>query len=156
MFGLLNPNDLTKKVMFYLIKKCKKVDRRKLMKLMFLIEYYDPEKNKVTLKRTLDNEFIIYNHGLFSFDVYDLFLDMLERGEIEEKDHEIKLSEKGKEIKIELTDDLKRKIDKIIKKFGDLSSKDLEKVTLKLINLKEENKREFFGIPVDVLISKML
>jgi len=55
---------LTKKVMLYLFWKCNKlgikVGRKKLMKLMFLIEYYDPKTKKLRKKPLLGNEWYIY------------------------------------------------------------------------------------------------
>jgi len=55
---------LTKNVMLYLLWKCSKlgikVGRKKLMKLMFLIEYYDPKTKKLRKKPLLGNEWYIY------------------------------------------------------------------------------------------------
>ena len=55
---------LTKKVILYLLWKCNKlgikVGRKKLMKLMFLIEYYDPKTKKLRSKSLLGNEWYIY------------------------------------------------------------------------------------------------
>lgn len=55
---------LTKKVILYLLWKCNKlgikVGRKKLMKLMFLVEYYDPKAKKLRKKPLLGNEWYIY------------------------------------------------------------------------------------------------
>ena len=55
---------LTKNVMLYLLWKCSKlgikVGRKKLMKLMFLIEYYNPKTKKLRKKSLLGNEWYIY------------------------------------------------------------------------------------------------
>jgi len=55
---------LTKEVILYLIKSCNelgiKVGRKKLMKLMFLIEYYNPRTKKLRKKPLLGNEWYIY------------------------------------------------------------------------------------------------
>ena len=55
---------LTKKVILYLLWKCNKlgikVSRKKLMKLMFLIEYYDLKRKKLREKPLLGNEWYIY------------------------------------------------------------------------------------------------
>ena len=55
---------LTKNVILYLLWKCDKlgikVGRKKLMKLMFLIEYYDPKAKKLRKKPLLGNEWYIY------------------------------------------------------------------------------------------------
>jgi len=56
--------ELTKNVMLYLIKDCNKrgikLNRKKLMKLMFLIDWYDVEKQKLRKKPLLGNEWLIY------------------------------------------------------------------------------------------------
>jgi len=56
--------ELTKNVMLYLIKTCNKrgikLNRKKLMKLMFLIDWYDVEKQKLRKKPLLGNEWLIY------------------------------------------------------------------------------------------------
>jgi len=55
---------LTKEVILYLVWKCNKLgiklNRKKLMKLMFLIEYYNPKTGKLRKKPLLGNEWYIY------------------------------------------------------------------------------------------------
>lgn len=56
------------------------------MKLMFLLEHYDPEKGKLTKKQFLGNEFIIYRFGVFSFDVMRDYINLLQQGIIISED----------------------------------------------------------------------
>jgi len=56
--------ELTKKVILYLLQECNKreikINRKKLIKLMFLIERYNPKTKKLEKKSLLGNEYLIY------------------------------------------------------------------------------------------------
>jgi len=69
---------LTKNSILYILNRVKNLEGRlKLMKLMFLLEHYDFDKNKLTNQKIIGNNFIIYHHGPFSFEVYNELLKMI-------------------------------------------------------------------------------
>jgi len=144
---------LTENTIIYLIKKLKdKVEgKKKIMKLMFLIEHYDPEKSKLTKTKSVGNTFEIYYYGVFSKEVMECF-DKLVKEDIIGGEFPIKLK---KEVEPELEDALKRKIDKIIEEFGNKSGIELEIETLNMLGIKPYEKEKYFGLKVEEIISKM-
>ena len=140
----------TQKVILYLIKKLGRLmeGRKKLMKLMFLIEYYDPELGKLKREPLLGNEFIIYHYGVFSFDVMDEYISLVSRKIISEYPmkiiHNIDLED--------LEEDIKLRVDSIISLFGNKYASDLEEETLKMLGLSKEMKVKFFGMNVNEII----
>lgn len=60
--------------------------RKKIQKLLFLVEHYDLESNRVVRSQGLTGyRFIVWLYGPFSKDVYDDLDVLVERGLIEEK-----------------------------------------------------------------------
>ena len=143
---------LTENTIIYLIKKLKdKVEsKKKIMKLMFLIEHYDPEEGKLTKTKSIGNTFEIYYYGVFSKEVMECFDKLVKENVVEE--FPIKLK---KEVEPKLEDALKRKIDKIIEKFGNKSGIELEIETLNMLGIKPYEKEKYFGLKVEEIISKM-
>ena len=141
---------LTENIIIYLIKKLKdKVEgKKKIMKLMFLIEHYDPEKGKLTKTKSVGNTFEIYYYGVFSREVMECF-DKLVKEDIIGGEFPIKLK---KEVEPELEDALKRKIDKIIEEFGNKSGFELEIETLNMLGIKPYEKEKYFGLEVEDII----
>jgi len=135
-----------KDVLLYLISKLgsHSEGRKKIMKMMFLINHFDVSKNSLVKTPLLKENFIIYHYGVFSFDVMNNFLDLSNGGKIQ-GDFPVKV--KTSEIPL-LSQKVEERIDSIIEKFGDYSGKKLELDTLKLLGLNLETKREHFGEPV--------
>ena len=140
---------LTENTIMYLIKKLKdKVEgKKKIMKLMFLIEHYDPKKGKLTKTKSVGNTFEIYYYGVFSREVMECFDKLVKENVVEE--FPIKLK---KEVEPKLEDALKRKIDKIIEEFGNKSGIELEIETLNMLGIKPYEKEKYFGLKVEKII----
>ncbi len=142
----------TKKVILYLIKTLKdKIEgRKKLVKLMFLIEHFDPVSKALSKEKTLGNRFLIYHHGVFSFEVFQCYNELVKEGKIIDG-FPIKLKH---DIKVNLNERLKNKVDKIIELFGNESGYNLEKKTLELLGINSWEKEKYFGMDVENIIGK--
>jgi len=140
----------TKDVIMYIIKKLgSRIEgRKKFMKLMFLVEHFDTKNEKVTKDHTLGNQFFIYYYGVFSSDVMNSFNELVRERKIEDA-YPISLKTKGK---AELDEKLRRKVDWIVEKFGDLSGYRLEIETLKMLRIKPSEKNSYFGKEVKEII----
>jgi hypothetical protein len=147
--------ETTKNSIIYILSKNNDIDgRMKLMKLMFLLEHYNLKKQKLTVEKRIGNNFIIYRRGVFSFEVYKSFLRLV-KNKIIEEDRSLGTNFNVKEIQEKVPNELLNDINIIISKFGKLSGIDLELKTLNMLNITKEEKSEYFGLPVEVLISKL-
>jgi len=140
----------TKNVIIYLISKLgNRIEgRKKLMKLMFLVEHFDTKNEKVTKNHTLGNQFFIYYYGVFSFDVMKSFTELDREKKIEDT-YLIPLKTKHE---VELDEKLREKVDWIVEKFGDLSGYRLETETLRMLKIEPSEKDSYFGKKVEEII----
>lgn len=138
----------TEKIILYLINKLgdKIEGKKKLMKLMFLIEHYDVESKKLICKGLLGNTFSIYYYGVFSLDIMNYVSKLIQKGTIKDG-FPLKSTEK-----IELEQQIKERVEKIIQEFGEKTGYGLEVETLKMINIEPSDKEKFFGKQVEELI----
>lgn len=147
----MEKQELNKELILYLIGSLgKNVEgRKKLMKLMFLIEHFDLMKDTLKRDKSIGNNFIIYHYGVFSFEVLNSYLDLVNEGKIKDDfPVEIKeVREKGK-----LPKEIQLRVDLIIKNFGKKTGKELELYTLNLLRLDLKSKKEKFGEEVTNLI----
>lgn len=144
----------TEKIILYLINRLgNKIEgRKKLMKLMFLVEHYDIELKKLTRKGLLGNTFLIYYYGVFSSDIKDYVTGMTRRGVIKDG---FPLETTEKTIgKIEPEQQLKEKVEKIMSVFGEKSGYQLEVETMRMMGIEPSNKKKFFRKPVSEIIGK--
>ncbi len=135
-----------KDVLLYLISKLdsRSEGRKKIMKMMFLVNHFDISKDSLVKTPFLKEDFIIYHYGVFSFEVMNNFLD-LSKGNKIQGDFPVKV--KTSKIPV-LPPKVEEKVGLIIDKFGKDSGQKLELDTLKLLNLNLETKRDHFGEPV--------
>lgn len=130
--------------------------RKKLMKLIFLMEHLKND-GKLSSKNLLNKfDFIVYSLGPFSFGVMDGVEELKEKGLVEEKGGFIKkfvLTEKGK-MKVKETrspDSLETRF-LVIKDFIDERGSELENLSLKLLGITRKNKGTFYGLSVRQII----
>lgn len=125
--------------------------RKKIMKLMFLLDYYDINNNKLTLNKAIGNKFIVYYYGVFSKEVMDDILKLIRNGKVVESYYgKLEVNEPDKaDIQ---NRELKKKVDAIIEKFGKSSANELETETLRMIKLTKQNKYASFGIMIDAIL----
>src|SRR3989339_158016 len=67
-----------KDTLLYLVSKLgsNSEGRKKIMKMMFLVNHFDVNKNSLVKTPFLNEDFIIYHYGVFSFKVMENFLDL--------------------------------------------------------------------------------
>jgi len=147
---------LTKNSILYILNRVKNLEGRlKLMKLMFLLEHYDFDKNKLTNQKIIGNNFIIYHHGPFSFEVYNELLKMIKDKTISEEGYSIRSNINLDDIEKKLPENISKKIKKILSEFGEFNGFELENKTMNMLNIKKEEKSKFLGTPVEVIISNL-
>lgn len=139
----------TYRTIIYLINKLgSKIEgKKKIMKLMFLLEHFDFDQNKLVKKGFLGNLFYIYNYGVFSQSVMGGYMKLIEDNII--KDGFPLTTDR----RVDLGGKLKEKVDKVISKFGSRSGYELEVGTLKMMNIEPYEKEKYFGQDVGELIS---
>jgi uncharacterized protein YwgA len=147
----------SKEVLIHLINKLNelgfKIDgRKKIIKLMFLIEHYDPQKHsKLSEHNFIGNKFIIYRYGVYSFNVRDDYFDLCEEKIITEeptftlKQNDITLSVQPEEL---------LRIDRIIDEFGGKTGGQLEIETLRMLGLNKRIKKKYYGFDVSWFIAR--
>jgi len=138
----------SQKIMIMIIENLKETTegRKKLMKLMFLLQHYDLEKNKLVEKGFLDNEFIIYRYGVFSFDVMNDYIDLVNEKIIFERPM------RTVDRRFELDEKTINRIISILERFGQKHGFELEKDTLEMLGLNLETKENFIGEPITKFI----
>jgi len=156
MFKLCGQGYSTFDVVVYLMKKLggRVKGIKKLMKLMFLIQY---EKTKGTIVKYLYRgkpitraEFYIWSYGPLSNEVYDAV-----EGGLEVDDSDIPVTVKlPQQLNVEsvenrLPEAVKRRIESVIRMYGELQGFELERIAVKMLELDEFKKQEYMGSPVD-------
>lgn len=127
--------------------------RTKLMKLVFLSEYYNPEEESLQTDERMGvfDDFVIYNHGPFSRDLMDVFNSLKEDGFIEE---ETELTFTGNRRKIiQLTKEGEQTVDELdlendivsttVSIYGESSASTLEDRSLSLLGITPEEKEDY-------------
>lgn len=137
--------------------------RKKVMKLGFLAEHLDPECGRLDTWQQLGSfEFIVYKYGPFSRDLLDSFDSLRDRGLVEEHvteyEHEIEMTDRGRAVAAgiygQLDGDVRERIARIADEYGDETGSVLEAKSLELLGISEEEKSEYQGQPVDVVITE--
>lgn len=156
-------------ILLYLISKSGKeperlVGRKKLMKLAFFAEHYDPESDSLIPQSQLDQfDFEIFKYGPFSKGVLDAFDELEREGEIEEDDqnhlHNIITTtrdggEAMKEASRELDPEIRTHLDEIAETFGDDTGAQLERRSLNMLGIEKTEKDSYRGAPVGEIIAK--
>jgi len=141
----------TKKVLLYLISKLGICEgRKKLMKLMFLIEHYDL-KNKILLsKPRLGDTFLIYQYGVFSFDVMEAYEELLKEGRVSEGFSGIAVKPG---IQIDLDEETREVVDEVVRRFGGYGGYELETLTLQMLGIRPFEKDRYFGRKVQEILA---
>jgi len=124
--------------------------KKKIMKLMFLLEHYDVEGDKLTSEHFLGNKFNIYYYGVFSRDVMNTMEEMIREGDITDG-FPLKSSKKSD---VSLDDVIKSKVDNIIEKFGNNTGYFLEVKTLKMLGIQPHEKNQYFGQSIENILKQ--
>lgn len=151
--------------LLYLLEKSSRdgrlAGRKKLMKLAFFAEYFDPESDTlVPNQRYVPFDFTIFKYGPFSKDVMNAFDSLKHSGLVEEDSdrmqHLIEItdmgSERSEEVGRRLTPEEREHIEEIVKKFGGHSGGFLENMSLDYLGISKKEKEKFRGTSVEELI----
>lgn len=132
---------LTIQTIVYLINKLgsNREGKKKIMKLMFLLEHFDIKQNKLTKQGFLGNSFYIYNYGVFSIGVMDSYNKLIKEGYV--KDGFPLTTRKI----VKLDEHIRPKVDKIIEKFGNKTGYNLEVETLRMLGIQPYEKEKYYG-----------
>lgn len=154
--------------LLYLIRKSSSggtlQGRKKLTKLVFFAEHWVPDEDLLSDRQTLGSfDFIIYKYGPFSRDLMDVFDELKDRGLIRERrnptgESEIEITEHGgselNNIEEEISDQDRRQILEVVDNFGYKTGGILERQSLRYLGITPEEKSEYMGMPVDVIIAE--
>lgn len=156
-------------ILLYLISRSGKhpkrlVGRKKLMKLAFFGEHFDPESGSLTPKPQLGEfDFEIYKYGPFSKDVLNAYDELESTGYIDENDknylHTIITVQEGRTDSIdrlveEFDPETRQQLEAVIDHFGEESGSTLESTSLEMLNIDKSEKDRFRGIPMNQLIQE--
>jgi len=138
----------SKEVLLYLLSRLGRCEgRKKLMKLMFLVEHFDPGLGRLVRKSLLGDSFLIYHYGVFSFEVMNCYNELVKEGKIREGPLGLE-----SDLKVELQEKLRERVDGVIERFGNLTGYELEVRTLKMLGIEPSEKDRYFGRPVESII----
>jgi hypothetical protein len=141
----------TKKVLLYLTSKLGLCEgRKKLMKLMFLIEHYDLKNQTLLSCPRLGNTFFIYQYGVFSFEVMRAYEELLKEGKISEDFSGITVRPG---VQIDLEEGIKEVVDGVVQSFGRYSGYELETLTLRMLKIRPFEKDRYFGRKVREILA---
>lgn len=158
--------------------------RKKLQKLLFLVEHLDPSTGRIVPSTGITRyRFKIWLYGPFSEEVYQDLEKLVDQGLVVEEamgsDAHVRVN--GLEIPLPLYEDdgypkviyiyyprrpvfggrkvrlppqLREKIDLIIRKYGNLTPTQLEKKVLEMLNLTPQKKLKYMGISIDEYLRK--
>jgi hypothetical protein len=142
--------------LLYLICRLNQLDiridaQKKLQKLMFLVEHYNPRLKQLRTLGLLGNNFIIYHFGVFSFDVRNDYFELDSLG-LTTDYPTIRVKNRAAIKRIDLDNKAKYVIDKVLGEFGKDAPWKLEDETLEMLGYDRQTKYEVFGRPVTELI----
>ena len=154
--------------------------RKKIQKLLFLIEHYDPEQRRIKPSTGITGyKFVIWSYGPFSKEIYDDLDKLVENGLVIERvvgsDEEPELDlyiddgypkriyyyEPSKNLirnsqkLLEVLDrSAIKKIDVILELFGSKKPFELEKFVNNILKLTLDKKIEYWGYDIDSYLKK--
>ena len=150
-----------KEVIKYVVKKIGKVEgRKKLQKLIFLIDYYNILKG-INKDKILGYDFIIYHYGPYSIGLQKDIDELCNNSElnediIEDKSSDIVTYEYSivdDDADFNIPEDLKGIVDGILDQYGNKTGGDLEREVLKLLKLSPAKKIQYFTEPVEKILN---
>ena len=131
--------------------------RKKIMKLFFLLEYYNFKDDTINPTPKIGNEFGIYYYGVYNRVVMQDVFDLLKYNYFKGT-YPLKLTEKG--TKKDMSNDpdiqpIKQRIDKIIEKFGrKYEGFELEIKTLAMVGLALHTKEQYMSWTIERVLKE--
>ena len=129
-----------KDIILYFIQQMGVIEgRKKVMKLMFILEHFDFKKNKVVTENRVGKQFEIYDYGVYNDSIMKTMLEI-----IQDKSHlpldTDHLKKEYQNYTPQINTNLETRINQTIEKFGHYSGLALEVTTLNMIGLDPTNK----------------
>lgn len=151
-----NDKDNVREMVRYVVDHGTDIDRIKLMKLLFIAENVDKTTGEIKPERNhfINSDFLVYNYGVFNFDVYRELRGMLIGGELTE-DKFLKLSSEPTKKRKTLVPAIKEQIDYVLQNYDCKNGWELADTTLKMIGIDPEQKKNYFGMPIEVVKRKV-
>jgi hypothetical protein len=133
--------------------------RTKFMKLVFLLEHFDPETETASAEPRFGvfDDFYVYDHGPFSRDVMDAFDDVKSNDIVEESDEFVN-GRRGKVIERSREDSVGEQFDtdeftQIVERFGDENGTTLANRSLELLGIESSEKEQYQYTDVSELLA---
>jgi uncharacterized protein YwgA len=133
--------------------------RTKFMKLVFLLEHFDPETETASAEPRFGvfDDFYVYDHGPFSRDVMDAFDDLKSDGVVEESDEFVN-GRRGKVIERSRDGSLEGPFDtdeftQIVERFGDENGTTLADHSVELLGIEPSEKEQYQYTDVSELLA---
>lgn len=147
----MSKDNLNESLILYLIKQLgtKSEGKKKLMKLMFLLDHYDITTKKLSSSSKIGNNFEIFYYGVFSTEVMGTISRLISENKVIDG-YPLRLK---KEVQTDIDKKTLERADYILEKFGNLTGYQLEVGTLKLLGIKPTEKRNYFGRSVKEIVS---
>ena len=137
------------------------IGRKKLMKLVFFAEHYDPDEDELVSEPQLDLfDFEIFKYGPFSKKVLDDFDQLKNQNDLFEDSSRMQYlikvtadgSEKTEDIGENLPEEEKMHLEKISREFSDKSGSELENLSLEMLGIKKREKDRYRGMSISSII----
>ncbi|ELY52764.1 type II toxin-antitoxin system antitoxin SocA domain-containing protein [Natronococcus jeotgali] len=138
--------------------------RKKLTKLVFFAEYWQPEDEMLNPNEQFSGfNFIIYKYGPFSKELFKAFDELKDKDLVTEKRRPnghsmIHTTEKGREsvtsIEKKLSCEERDQVQIVRDRLSEKPGHELEDLSLNYLNIDKSEKEEYMGMPVSVVISE--
>lgn len=137
------------------------VGRKKLMKLAFFAEHYDPEEENLVSEPQLGLfDFEIFKYGPFSKGVLDEFDSLKDQEDLTEDSSRMQYlievtsrgSRKTEEIEQRLSEEEIEHLKKIARQFSSKSGAELEKQSLDMLEIEKREKDRYRGMSISSII----
>lgn len=135
--------------------------RKKLMKLAFFAEHFDPSEGELTPEPQLESfDFHIFKYGPFSKKVLDELDNLKYQDQIDEDSsrmqHRIKITPDGEhktsDVEQRLSPEEKGHLEVIAEEFSDRSGSELENLSLDLLGIEKREKDQYRGMSISSII----
>lgn len=138
------------------------VGRKKLMKLAFFSEHYDPDEGELVSEPQLGEfDFEIFKFGPFSKGVLDEFDHLKGQNELVEDSSRMQYliqvtpggSRRTRVIGERLPDEERKHLEDIAEQFSDKSGAELENMSLDMLDIEKREKDKYRGMSISSIIN---
>lgn len=137
------------------------VGRKKLMKLAFFLEHYDPNSDQLVSEPQVgEYDFEIFKYGPFSKEVLDDLDDLKRQDSLRENSSRMQYlidvtpdgNHKTNQLERELSPSEKEQMEKIAEKFSSQTGSELESLSLELLGISKREKDQYRGMSISSIV----